>query len=180
LATIFSHAIVAGALGQAGPDRYRGDWRFWYLLVICAIIPDADVASRWFGIRYEDMWGHRGITHSLFFALILGGLAAARFRPHWRKDGWKLAALFFAVTASHGLLDALTNGGRGIAFFAPFDRVRYFFPWRPIEVSPIGASRFLTLRGQTVILSELKWIWPPSILIGWSLFLVNRRHPASG
>ena len=145
------------------------------MLVLCSILPDADVASRWFGVRYEDMWGHRGITHSLLFAVVLGAVAATRLDRDWNKDGWKLTALFFVATASHGFLDAFTNGGRGIAFFAPFDRTRYFFPWQPIEVSPIGATRFFTLRGQTVMFSELKWIWPPSLLIGAILFFANRR-----
>ena len=43
--------------------------------------------------------------------------------------------LFLAI-ASHGLLDAFTDGGLGVAFFAPFDSTRYFFPVTPIEVSP--------------------------------------------
>ena len=81
-----------------------------------------------------------------------------------------LTALFFwftAVTASHGLLDALTNGGRGIAFFAPFSDHRYFFPWRPIQVSPIGVG-FFSPRGLRVLASESGWIWVPSAIIAVS------------
>jgi hypothetical protein len=37
----------------------------------------------------------------------------------------------FLATASHGVLDATTNGGLGVAFFSPFDNRRYFLPWRP-------------------------------------------------
>jgi hypothetical protein len=48
---------------------------------------------------------------------------------------------FFLATASHGLLDAMTDGGLGVAFFSPFDKHRYFFPWTPIRVSPIGLTR---------------------------------------
>jgi inner membrane protein len=68
----------------------------------------------------------------------------------------------FLATASHGVFDALTNGGRGIAFFAPFSSTRYFFPFRPIEVSPLSITRFLSERGWLVLRSELYWVWLPS------------------
>ena len=71
-------------------------------------------------------------------------------------------AYFAAVTASHGILDALTDGGLGIAFFSPFDTHRYFFPWRPIQVSPIGPG-FFSARGVRVLASELRWIWIPRL-----------------
>jgi hypothetical protein len=35
------------------------------------------------------------------------------------------AYLFFAA-ASHGVLDAITNGGLGVAFFSPFDKHSLF------------------------------------------------------
>jgi inner membrane protein len=80
------------------------------------------------------------------------------------------SACIFAATASHGLLDGLTNGGLGVAFFAPFDSARYFFPLRPILVSPIGVGAFLSQRGLSVLLSEMTWVWPPSIAV----FLIAR------
>jgi inner membrane protein len=176
MASLFGHAAAAGALGQAAPSRYRADWRFWYMAVFCACLPDVDVVGFRFGVDYLSMWGHRGITHSLLFALLIGGLAAARFRPDWRKDGWKLAAILVVVTASHGILDAFTNGGRGVAFFAPFDRARYFFPWTPIQVSPIGARRFFSARGAAVMKSELVWIWAPALVVGAALRALSNRR----
>jgi hypothetical protein len=50
----------------------------------------------------------------------------------------------------------MTDGGLGVAFFAPFHNERYFFPWRPIAVSPIGMG-FFSERGLEVIISELHW-----------------------
>ncbi|WBX74857.1 hypothetical protein PG913_00110 [Tenacibaculum pacificus] len=67
-------------------------------------------------------------------------------------------------TASHAVLDALTTGGLGVAFFSPFDTTRYFFPWRPIKVSPIGVERFFGERGIKVLKSEFLWIGIPSVL----------------
>ena len=72
---------------------------------------------------------------------------------------------FFLLTASHGILDALTNGGLGIAIFSPFSNERYFFPWTPITVSPIGVAGFLSKRGWLVLKSELLWVWLPASLI---------------
>jgi len=80
---------------------------------------------------------------------------------------------FAVVTASHGMFDALTNGGRGIAFFAPFSNHRYFFPWRPIQVSPIGVG-FFSARGLLALASESLWIWLPSAIIAASARLFRK------
>ena len=71
----------------------------------------------------------------------------------------------FLATASHGFLDAMTDGGLGVAFFSPVDNTRCFLPFTPIRVSLIGISRFFTARGFAVIRSELLWIWLPTALL---------------
>ena len=72
---------------------------------------------------------------------------------------------FFLLAASHGILDAFTNGGLGIALLSPFDPTRYFFAWTPIEVSPIGVKAFFSKWGLAVMKSELQWIWLPSFMM---------------
>ena len=72
---------------------------------------------------------------------------------------------FFIITTSHGILDAFTSGGLGIALLAPFDNTRYFFPYRPIPVSPIGLGSFLSGWGAAVLAAEIVCIWIPIILI---------------
>jgi inner membrane protein len=123
---------------------------FWSAL---SFLPDADVIGFGFGIRYQDEWGHRGATHSLLFAALLGAtiglLAPLVHRPRMRTG---LTAAM--VVASHGLLDTLTNGGLGIALLWPFDSTRYFAPWRPIPVSPIGLG-YLSPYGLFVAVTEL-------------------------
>lgn len=163
--TIFSHAVAAVALGKTCTGR-KMPARFWVLSIACAVLPDADVISFSFRVQRGSMFGHRGLTHSLFFALLLALVVvwlAFRKTPAFSKNWWTLLLYFFAVTASHGLLDALTDGGSGVAFFAPLDATRYFFPWRPIEVSPIGLG-FFSQRGMRVIESEFVWGWIPSAL----------------
>jgi len=167
VASAFSHAVVALALGKTvvGVPIAR---RFWALSVGCSILPDADVLGFGLGIPYSHMLGHRGLSHSLAFALVL---AVVVVRYGFREVAvgstrwWLLLSHFFLVAASHGLLDAMTNGGLGVAFFAPFDDTRYFLPWRPVYVSPIGIAPFFSRYGMTVLASEVLWIWVPALLI---------------
>jgi inner membrane protein len=74
----------------------------------------------------------------------------------------------------HPLLDACTNGGLGVALAWPLDSRRFFFPWRPIQVSPIGA-RFFSAHGWQAIQSELLWVWLPIGLLAMLLWQW-RRH----
>ena len=171
--TIFSHAIFASSVGRAFREAH-GQTRFWILTAVCAMLPDADAISFAFGVRYQSMFGHRGITHSIFFAVVVGIVVSVLFYSHTEIPKWKLAAYFALVTATHPFLDMFTNGGLGVALLAPFSGERFFFPWRPIEVSPIGIG-FFSERGLGVIASEVIWIWIPSALIFLATWLVRRR-----
>ena len=181
MASVFSHA--AAALGLAACFyNPRAPKRVWIVGTACSVLPDIDVIGLQHGIRYGDFWGHRGFTHSLAFAAILASLVLfVAFRGV--TFGMSYPALWFYLflaTASHGILDAFTDGGLGVAFFAPFDNHRYFFPWRPILVSPIGVSRFFTARGLAVLRSELVWIWLPALLVAALVFPLRRRDSAPG
>jgi inner membrane protein len=145
------------------------------------MIPDLDVVGFRFGIHYGDFWGHRGFTHSLLFAALLAAAALvlgfSSGAPAFSR--FLLWAYLFLLTASHGVLDAMTDGGLGVAFFAPFTNSRYFFRWTPIRVSPIGISNFLSARGLAVVRSELMWIWlPTAVLAAVVWFAQNRIHTA--
>jgi inner membrane protein len=154
--------------------------KFWILSLTCSILPDADVIGyRWLYIPSYHFLGHRGFFHSPFFAALLSILIVCTF---YRKEvifsnrWWKYLLYFFILAASHGLLDAFTNGGNGIALLSPFTNSRYFFPWTPIEVSPLSIKAFLSQRGLTVLISELLWIWAPCLFIG--IFLKIKRNKA--
>jgi inner membrane protein len=121
-------------------------------------LPDADAIGFRLGIPYGAPFGHRGATHSLVFALLVAVLATSASRA-LRLPKPKLFLLVLISVASHGLLDSLTNGGRGIALLWPFTNARYFAPWRPIPVAPIGL-RFLSWRGMCVALVELALFSP--------------------
>ncbi len=135
--------------------------------MLCTILPDADIVMFKFGVPYEHVLGHRGFSHSLVFAVILGVIVTAIFYRSIKltsKQGLLFILYFTLCTASHILLDALTNGGLGVAVFAPFDNTRYFLPWRPIQVSPIGIESFFSEWGWRVIKSEAVWVGVPALL----------------
>jgi inner membrane protein len=180
VASVFSHAVAALGIGAC---FYRPGTpnRVWVVGAACSVVPDLDVIGFRFGIPYGDFWGHRGFTHSLVFAAILASAAVLiGFRKGEPGLGhFSLWIYFFSATASHGLLDAMTDGGLGIAFFSPFNNTRYFLPWTPIRVSPIGVNRFFSPRGLEVVRSELLWIWLPAALLLASAWLIRRRAVAS-
>jgi inner membrane protein len=178
MATIFSHAVAAASLGTAFPPPKTP--RFWLYGVLCSMLPDLDVIGFRFGIRYGDMLGHRGLTHSIAFAVVLSGIVtAAIFKMEPRMKWPALWLYFFLATISHGVLDACTNGGLGVAFFAPFANTRYFFPFRPIRVSPIGSS-FFSVRGIAVLKSEALWIWLPSLLFASAMWALCKFRKSVG
>ena len=94
-------------------------------------------------------------------------------RARW-KDKSILALFYSFCTISHGFLDGMTTGGRGIAFFSPFDTERYFLPFRKIMVSPIGASRFFSDWGMEVIKSEAFWIGIPSMAVIFLVYQIRK------
>jgi inner membrane protein len=148
------------AVGVAAARVYRHDvserraplaaMLFWSAL---SFLPDADVVGFSVGINYADEWGHRGASHSLVFAIVVGAAIGA-LAPLFKRPVWRTAVTAMLVVASHPLLDTLTNGGLGCALFWPFDDTRYFAPWTPIPVSPIGL-RFFSSYGMLVALVEL-------------------------
>ena len=137
MASVFGHAALAGAMGYALPKVLRRKGVIT-LGVLCSMMPDLDIISFRFGIPYHGFWGHRGMTHSILFGAGFGLLIMLLF--HFRteiKDKIILALYYMICTISHGVLDGMTTGGMGIAYFSPFDNERYFLPLRMIKVSPL-------------------------------------------
>ena len=157
-----THVFVAVTLGEVIlPGRSMG---FWLLAGGCSALPDVDALGLRLGIPYEHPLGHRGLTHSLAFAFCLSALgawAALRWFVPARTTWLHVWGFLFAVSASHGVLDAMTNGGLGVAFLAPFHHGRWFLPVRPIEVSPVGLRAFWSRRGLRGLISEMLWVWLP-------------------
>lgn len=166
--TIITHSVVA-ACSARGFNPGEGILKFWILSIVCSSLPDLDVIGyRWLYVPTYEFFGHRGFFHSPFFAALLSLFLVCIFYRQEKilsRTWWKYILYFFLLTASHGILDAMTNGGNGIALVSPITNERYFLPWRPIEVSPLSIRGFFSQRGLVVLVSEMVWVWVPCLII---------------
>lgn len=174
MASAFSHLAIPAVLFACCKSS-RVNAKLFVLAAACSVIPDIDVIAFHFGIPYQSQWGHRGFTHSVVFALVLAVLLTGFHRRLCSKR-WTVFWFCFLSCVSHALLDAMTNGGLGVALYWPFSLERLFFPFRPIQVSPIGVGRFFTAKGLAVIVSELIWVLLPALIIGILGALVRRKY----
>ena len=160
MASIFGHGVVGFTITKVLDNKHTK----WLLLaaIFSTILPDFDVITFKLGIAYKHPLGHRGFTHSILFAMLWALLLMFTVgRKH--KFIWFL--VIFLSTLSHGFFDAMTTGGEGVGFFIPFNNDRFFFPFREIQVSPLGIKKFFSSWGMRVILSEIKFIVFPCLLI---------------
>lgn len=179
MASPLAHAIVAVTIGRI--QRSSG-WplRVWLLGIVCAEAPDLDTVGFWLGVPYEHLFGHRGVTHSILFAVLFSWAVATYVSTIEKtQDQRTLWGYCFLATLSHGVLDALTDGGLGVAFFSPFDQTRYFFPIHPITVTPLEPSHVLGRAGVAVLASEAIWVWLPCALVLCGQWWMSRRRTAA-
>ncbi len=171
--TILTHSAVPLALGLGSrwvPPRLLAAG------VVASILPDMDVLAFRLHIAYADTFGHRGASHSLAFALFVATVAAAT-STYWQTSRLRAFAFIAICTASHPLLDMLTNGGLGVALWWPLSDARVFSAWQVIEVSPIALSRIFSPRVLVVLQSELLWVWLPAALLCCTLLLLRAYGP---
>lgn len=157
--------MAAGRLLQTRLDPSVNARRWMVALSILSLMPDFDVIGFWLGVEYEDPLGHRGATHSIAFAVIAGLVGAALAKPLKMKP-LHLGLLFGGVMLTHPLLDMFTNGGLGCALFWPANNERYFFPFTPIPVAPIGLA-MISLTGFLVVMIESVFFAPLFLYATW-------------
>lgn len=166
------HVAVGLAAGRLSVRPGASTGRLLAAMLACSVLsllPDIDVVAFALQVPTGAALDHRGATHSLAFALLCGVVCVLLCR----LSGWRsrLAVIVTLTVASHGLLDAMTDGGLGVAFFWPLSLKRYFLPWRPLPVVPIGLSRLFRLaRGRRALALELGYFVPL-----WAYALVPRR-----
>jgi inner membrane protein len=176
MASAFTHAFVAGALAPLAPSSVSRA-RMTVALMAASALPDLDVIGHHLGIPYAHPLGHRGLTHGLPFAAVLALiLPELGFRELARgsREWWSAVALIFVATASHGVLDALTDGGLGVGFLVPLENSRHFFPFRPLQTSPLDPTRFFGARGAEILWGEIRWVWLPVALAAATVYGTRR------
>src|SRR4051812_6549940 len=101
MATLFTHAIAASALGSAVPRPFP--MRICLIGAACSMVPDLDVIGFHFDIPYAHWLGHRGLSHSLAFAAILALTVGALIGRRWLAGmaRWLAIIYIFVCTASH-------------------------------------------------------------------------------
>src|SRR2546430_16217239 len=107
--SVFSHAVVALALG---PAFRRAGWpaRLWWAGALCAVLPDADVVGVYAGVPLGSVFGHRGLTHSLAFAAALAAVLTPLLLAHGAGRG-RLGGDPVPPTASPRLPASVSRGG---------------------------------------------------------------------
>lgn len=131
--------VVAGRAWTQDKGSNVAVWRAMLAFSVLSLLPDIDVIGFRFGIRYEDAFGHRGASHAFVTAAVGGLLCAMIAKGHPAR---RVAVFAGLVLASHGVLDAFTDGGLGPALWWPFSDERVFWAWHPLPVSPIGRGIF--------------------------------------
>ena len=136
-----------------------------------SFLPDADVGAFAY-VAYSHALGHRGAAHSFAFAAATGALVGVgAYLAGAPRRALRLASFVALVVASHGLLDAMTDGGLGIGLLWPFDDHRYWAPWRPLPVAPFTPGSAISemplpfMSGMTMRLSDGKFQLNHSLLM---------------
>ena len=175
MASIITHVAIPLSLWLGFSSKVGGNPISKRLLIVACIVtmlPDLDVISFKLGIPYSSEYGHRGFTHSIIFSISIG-LFTLLFSQYLKSSKFIIFSFVTLACLSHAILDSMTNGGLGVAYFWPVSDARYFLPWQPIQVSPIGVKNFMNERGLRVLQSEFYWVWLPAITFSVTLLLTR-------
>ena len=156
MATV-GHLIVGLAVGRAY-DRGKVAMG---AMSVGAVLPDLDFLL--FPGHGILPYAHRGMTHSLAFA-VLAGLAAWAVALVRSADSFR-AGLFFALTmATHGVIDAFSLSGSGIDLLWPILNVRLLPAHRFIPVASFASFGVFVVTGfiEVLVFSPfaLYALWP--------------------
>ena len=183
MAVFVTHGIFASLFSILWNDK-KTKTTVFILIFIASILPDIDFL---FQERESRMFGHRGFTHSILFALFTAGLftliSSSLVKSFWRR--LLLFTLFFLASASHSCLDAMTQSAYGVCFFCPFNEERYFFPFTPFSSIAAGGGHkgFRPGLGNSVwitLLPEIFWVWIPTFAIYFFVYFSGKKDSNSG
>jgi inner membrane protein len=147
------HLAVGAAVGAAYSVKTGSRARPTILLFAgLALAPDLDLVTGFFGAQHGSPLDHRGFTHSILFAILMAGLAAAILKGT-RQRRLLLGLFVLGALGSHGLLDTMSRQGNGPMLFWPFSTGFYEFPFRPIP-GVLNAQSYLTTQAIPTLVVE--------------------------
>lgn len=140
---------------------------FWGAFVQC--LPDIDTIPAVFMPLDRSLMVHRGITHSLFFALIAALILSLIIFKAFKKEQMSFFFMFLFVffqLALHDLLDVCNAYGTGL--LEPFSRDRFsvnlLYVADPIFSIGLVIAAFVLLLRRNIYLHSVKWAWGALIL----------------
>jgi inner membrane protein len=120
-----THIAIGSCIGEIMLGKQLGRKALLWGLV-AASLPDIDAVEGFFLSLPEELIAHRGITHSLLFALLVSGLLAYLCSRFYRRQeiSYGYYYLFFLMQVGlHDLLDSCNAYGTG--FLEPFSSERF-------------------------------------------------------
>ena len=121
MASAFAHGATGALLAPLwwllfdylGDNLMGFGWWFWIISTIISALPDIDYV---FGQEYLSLFGHRGFTHGIFFAVIIGIICAFISIPivttvtgqtfiSWQF--WNFVIFYFGATIAHSIEDSM-------------------------------------------------------------------------
>lgn len=152
--TVFGHAALGATMyGVLRPHTTTTRWGLSrYALLLCClllpVLPDADAVMH-FWVKYGHALGHRGVSHSILFALVFSiGLAwllqRLGYAERTRQALGRMTLVFSLLMISHGITDTMTTGGKSPSLLWPIKSEGVWSPKRFIPVSPMGSSLLRT------------------------------------
>jgi inner membrane protein len=114
-------------MGEALAGRQLGK-KAMLIGIIAHSLPDIDfISSLWLNTA-DHLLAHRGLTHSIFFVLLVSPVLAILAKQKFKKESLsygKWLTIFVVPMALHILLDAFNN--YGVGWFEPFSSQRISF-----------------------------------------------------
>ena len=155
--------VLEVARGRTGATL--GGRRFAFAFPAVAMLPDVDSVLGAISPEAFDFLSlpggypiHRGVTHSLAFAVASGLVAAVVCFPRTPRSWLRAWPWLAFAAATHPLLDSLMGRGAPIPFFWPLSSARFRSPYQLVPVAFFSH----TLGGLVGL------IWNPMV---WALFL---------
>ena len=141
MSSIVGHALagvsVASAIEHGGTRENRR--RLFALAALLSITPDLDVLI-YIAFRPLGMIPHRGITHTIVFALFVGVFMGIVCRRFLGLTYLRVFLIFSAVFLSHSLLDYLMGCGPAVPFFWPISEQGFLLPFRLVPTAYYSLS----------------------------------------
>jgi inner membrane protein len=122
-----------------------------------ALLPDVDFVLDDLAPKVTDL-AHRGATHSLSVAVVVGLCVAVAIKAASRRRPVVWGLIAGIVVASHGLLDSFGDSNLGVALLWPFSEERFLAPWHFLPNPSIAG--LISSRGLVELATECALFLP--------------------